>query len=270
MPECINPQVRELIHDYEMNQLTEAERDRFEEHLIDCPFCLHEAQAMQRLSTAMTANREAVLDALREDGLTFDRIRRRLTVRRESRWEMLAGWFQSWPGRSALAGAMAAAVLIGFLLRPQLANSPYFKDLSFQVPPYHSVQLRGGTLGEADKLFESAMEFYVQGKYAVAIGGIKHSLKLDSSHPDRWLYLGASQYALLDPKGAIKSLKEAERTGQGLTKTRARWYLSQSYLLQGKVDRARTLLESVAAENGERADDAKLLLVRIADRERQR
>lgn len=260
-----------MIHNYELNQLTETDRDRFEEHMICCSFCLSEVQSMQRLSTAMIANRGAVLVALGEDGLTFDRIRRRLTMSRESLWDRLGAFLSGWSGRSVLVGATAMAILVGFLLRPQPSGNPFRADLSFELPPYQNgLHLRGEPEDEATKLYASAMEFYVQGNYVAATTGIQHSLELDASHADRWLYLGASQYALLDTKGAIKSLKQAERSGQGLTKTRAQWYLAQSYLFQGKVGRARILLESVAAQNGERAEEAKLLLARISEHEQQR
>lgn len=260
-----------MIHNYELNQLTETDRDRFEEHMICCSFCLGEAQSMQRLSTAMVANREAVLVALGEDGLTFDRIRRRLTMSRESLWGKLGDFLSGWSGRTVLVGATAMAILVGFLLRPLPSDNPFRANLSFELPPYQNgLHLRGEPEDEATKLYASAMEFYARGNYVVAATGIQHSLELDASHADRWLYLGASQYALMDMKEAIKSLKQAERSGEGLTKTRAQWYLAQSYLFQGKVVRARILLESVAAQNGERAEEAKLLLARIGEYERQR
>jgi tetratricopeptide (TPR) repeat protein len=260
-----------MIYSYEMDQIADVDRDLFEEHLLTCSFCLGEVQSMHHLSTAMIANREAVLDVLRADGLTFDRVRRRLTETRETLWSRLGEFVRGWPGRSALAGAVAMAILMVFLLRPQPSSNPFRGDLSFDLPAYQNgLQLRGGPQDEATKLFESAMEFYVRGDYASAVSGIQHALRLDSSHPDRWLYLGVSQYALRDSKSAIKSLRQADREGQGLTQIRARWYLAQSYLFEGKVDRARALLESVAAQNGERADDAKLLLARISEHERQR
>jgi len=269
MQTCIDPEMRTMLHSYEMNQLSDAERDQFEEHLIDCPFCMDEVQSMARLSAAMIVHREAVLDALKTDGLTFDRIRRSLTTPRETIWDKLTGLFQGWQRRTALAGAVAAAILVTLLLRPP-STSLYRSDLSYDLPPYQlGVQLRGETQDEATRLFESAMKFYVEGDYGAAAQGIKHALRLDAGQAERWLYLGASQYALHDMKDAVKSLKRAERDGEGLTKTRAQWYLAQAYLYEGKVDRARVLLESVAAQDSERVEEARMLLSLISQRERQ-
>jgi len=271
MHECTDPQMRTLIHSYEYDQLPDSDRELFEEHLLSCTFCLGEAQSMHRLSTAMIANREGVLNVLRADGLTFDRVRRHLTTPRETLGSRLSKLLRGWPGRAALAGAAAMAILFGFLLRPPSADNPFRSDLSYELPPYaNGIHLRGGPEDDATKLFASAMEFYVQDDYGAAASGIKHSLKLDSSQPDRWLYLGAAQYAMRDARSAIKSLKQAERRGEGLTKTRAQWYLAQCFLFQGKVSRARALLESVTAQNGEHAEEAKTLLARISEHERQR
>ena len=264
MNECINHSLREILHGYEMNRLNEADRERFEAHLLECAFCLTEAESMRRLTNALLANRSAMLAALREDGLTFDQIRRRLLAPRESLLDKLAASLRTVFGRVALAGALATAVLFTFLLWPRTGDSPYRQYLSYDLPPYQTgLELRGEIHNEAATVFEAAMESYRRGNYRAAIDGIRKSLELDSNQPDRWLYLGVSQYAAHDARAAIRSLRKADEDGQGLTKLRARWYLAQSYLYLSKPTPAEALLEWIVAQNGEHAEDAERLLTLI-------
>ena len=264
---CTDPKLRLQLHAYELDQLNDTERDSFEEHLMSCPFCLSEVRAMRPVAAMMTAHREEIREALYQDGLSFERLRRQLTKRRESFAEKLSAWIKSWFGRASLATAVAAAVLFIFLFRSQPGINPYLNDLSFELPAYQTgIILRGEGEDEAGRLFESAMKFYNHGEYAAAAEGIQQSLHIDAKPPERWLYLGVSQFAQWDAKHAVKSLKQAVRTGQGLTRIRAQWYLAESYMLEGKVNDARALLQSVAAENGEHAADSRLLLSKIAIR----
>ncbi len=268
MIECTDPQLRELIHGYELDQLSADERQRFETHLFMCPFCLKEAQAMTRVSSFAVQHREELLETLRADGLSFDQISRRLRARRESVWERLAGVFQGWQRQAALAGALAVIILLAIVLKPRPAASPYEGYLSYELPAYRNdVRLRGEAEDEATRLFESAMDSYAAGNYAAASKGIKRSLKLDSQQPDRWLYLGAAQFAQKKPKAAIESLRNADRDGKGVTKIRARWYLAQSYLLNGEVRPAEDLLEWLVARDGEHAEDARSLLAKLREHE---
>lgn len=263
---CINPELRSRLHEYELGRLADAERESFEEHLMSCPFCLQEVRAMRPVAALVTEQRDALVDALRKDGLTYESLRNRLLSRPETMWDKLTAWLATWQGRTSLAGAVAVFALLMLVLRGPAGPSPFINDLSFEVPPYkNGITLRGEGQDEARSLFESAMRFYNRGDYVTAAQGIKQSLVLDQNHPDRWLYLGMTRFAQHDAKGAIKSLRRAERDGQGLVKMRARWYLAQSYLLAGNVRAAEPLLHSVAAEDGEYMDDARVLLDRIAE-----
>jgi tetratricopeptide (TPR) repeat protein len=263
--------MREYIHDYELNQLNDADRDRFEEHLMSCSFCTAEAQAMQPLTTVLTEHREGVLNALREDGLTFDQIRRQMTMPRETVWDRLSEFFRNWYGRTALVGAAAVAVIVAVLLYPHAGTPPYLADLSYELPPYESnLELRGEQSDQAAVAFEMAMDSYRQGHYAVAIKGIQRALDIDPDRSERWLYLGVSQYATHDARNAVCSLKKADANAEGLTKIRARWFLAQSYLYLGKVSPARPLLEWIIAQGGEHSEDAEKLLATVLEHEQAR
>jgi len=113
------------------------------------------------------------------------------------------------------------------------------------------------------------MESYRNSDYSAAISGIRNALEIDPNQPERWLYLGVSQYATHDARGALHSLKKADADGQGLTKIRARWYLAQSYLYLSKPAPARPLLEWVVAQNGEHSGEAQRLLALMQGQNRK-
>jgi len=54
---CCNSEIGTLIHAYELNQLTEVETHLFEDHLLECEFCLDEVSNFQEIcQTVLTDN----------------------------------------------------------------------------------------------------------------------------------------------------------------------------------------------------------------------
>ncbi|MDP8240983.1 MAG: hypothetical protein P9X24_17980 [Candidatus Hatepunaea meridiana] len=61
---CINLEIGELIDQYEMKQLSEAQRDLFENHLMDCEFCLQELEEMAPMASFLRENQVEIIRLL--------------------------------------------------------------------------------------------------------------------------------------------------------------------------------------------------------------
>ena len=72
MAQCIDEKLGSLITLYELNQLSEKERLRFEEHLLECDFCYQELKGMNPIVFAIRENGAVILKELQGEGLGFD------------------------------------------------------------------------------------------------------------------------------------------------------------------------------------------------------
>jgi hypothetical protein len=72
-------------------------------------------------------------------------------------------------------------------------------------------------------------------------------------------------YLQRDAKQAMKALGRADELARGRLKLRARWFLAQTYLLNGDRDRAEPLLEWIVAQERDYCQDAADLLNRVRE-----
>lgn len=59
MTECIDQQIGQQLHAWEMNWLTEDESDAFEVHCMLCPRCFKEIEAFQQAAQTLASDEEA-------------------------------------------------------------------------------------------------------------------------------------------------------------------------------------------------------------------
>jgi len=283
---CMNPEIGNLISHYEMGVLDESDRDRFEEHLLECDFCAQEVESMYAASTALLANREAVRKGLEEDGISFEALRRRLAARQpEPRaegmlkivWERLMNLRQSlrqpafrWATVGATTGLVliVAAVYLVTVPPSSRMSGRYVPFLSFQALPYEgSMTLRGEGAIPGKEDFDKGMEAYLQADYPRAARLIQRAVGKSPDRAEWWLYLGVCGYLQHDPAKALKALERADELSQGAVKIRARWFLTQACLLKGDHARAEPMLEWIILQNKDYSKDAFQLLSRLRQEE---
>jgi hypothetical protein len=277
---CTDPDLGHLIAHYELGQLSDTERDAFEQHLLRCEFCAQEVEAMHDVANALLANREAIRRGLAEDGITFEALKRDLAAPKPSWfrrffgriWEALdmnkhteqARIFWRATGVAVGIALVAVVVYVAVLNKETPSTSPYVPMLSFRVLPYEgSLTLRGGEKIDGQEIFDQGMEAYVQTDYKKAARLLRQATSKTGDQPTWWLYLGVCQYLLRDPKAAIKTLSRADELAQGAVKIRSRWFLAQACLLNGDRDRAEPLLEWIISQKRDHQEDAANLLGKL-------
>ncbi len=281
MDRCRDEDLGHFITFYETGALTEAERIRFENHLLECDFCRRELQEMQPAYAALNEHRQEILAQLSAEGLNFSKRKQQLldaqTLGGAEKTSPAIWWdrlLQAAAGisrpRVAIPALAVGAALILFLLwspSREPAN-PYLLYLNFEKAFFQAGEVRSESA--APDAFRQGMELYQQDDFLGAIG---HLEKAAQSHPDEgttWLYLGISYYLERQPKPAIEALRRAEQLTEPAQRNRALWYLAQAYLMEGSPDLSLPLLRTLASQKLEYATEADTLLVRIASIEQRK
>jgi len=273
MNECRDPQVGELITQYEMGELSDEERDRFEEHLMDCDFCRRELEGMLPTISAMRSHRAEILKGLHEEGISFESLKKRLlALPRSGRikktspkyiWEKILQGLRvfsrprGWVPAAVVVTALLLMITLPLFHHPE---NPYLTYLSFDKLPYQPQKLRGEMASQAERFFHKGMNEYLRGNYRGAIGNLREAVEKDPDNGTWWLYLGVCYYLNHQGKQAIEALTRADGLTQYSLNVKSRWYLAQAYLLQGDADRAIPLLERIRDQKREYATQADSLL----------
>ncbi|HEX7344511.1 MAG TPA: hypothetical protein VF398_09610 [bacterium] len=278
MARCIKEELGHLITFYEMDALREDDRLRFENHILDCPFCRSEVSRMFPLYRALDQSKSQVLARLQASGISFDSIRRQIlaTIQRSepikttgpSLWRRLILAVQGMrlPGEVIPALAATALILLLILLptHPPQVN-PYSAWLSFEKAYYQSVQDRAPGNAAAEAAFQKGMEFYQENNFKAAAGLLATAVQEDSLEGRYWLYLGISYYLDHQARRAVAALTKAESLSDPAQRNRARWYLAEAYLLQQDTVRSMPLLQSLVNEGYEYSEEADSLLIRVRE-----
>jgi tetratricopeptide (TPR) repeat protein len=102
MSQCTNKNIGQLIHLYELNLLSEEDRDRFEIHLYECEYCLNSVQEFEKVSELINTDSD-IRDTI--DSAVKDHAVKPSQTDRRSRHIMPAILF-------------AAVVLVLFIFKP--------------------------------------------------------------------------------------------------------------------------------------------------------
>jgi len=271
MNECIAPEVGALITQYEMGQLSDEERNRFEEHLMDCDFCRRELEETLPTISTMRRHKAEIVQGLHDEGISFESLKERLLalsrpgqIQKTSPkyiWEKILQGFRTF-GRPRIfvPAAVVVTALLLFVTLLHHPDNPYLAYLSFEKLPYRPQKLRGEMATEAERLFHQGMNDYLRSDYRGAIGNLRKAVEKAPDKGAWWLYLGVCYYLDHQGKQAIEALTKADTLTQHSLKIRTRWYLAEAHLLQGDVDRAIPLLEWIRAQKREYAAQADSLL----------
>jgi tetratricopeptide (TPR) repeat protein len=276
MESCTDEKTGALRIQYELGQLKNAERERFEEHLLVCDFCFRELSESAPWTAALLEKRAEIRENLRRQGLTFES-QKALYMRSlpastgaesksENRWFRLLRRLKAGPKPVILLPAGAVALLALFLLifRPSPEpSSPYLSLLQFEPIPYESSVVRGGSDNEAELRFQEGMIRYQKGDYAGAVKVLKTAAASDPENGIYRLFLGVSYFLDRQADPAIQALSAADSLTQFSFQEKTRWYLAQAYLLKSDANRAIPLLRWLVEQNGEYTARAAELLRRI-------
>ena len=235
-------QIREndIVERYLNRQLTEAERDAFELHYLECAECFELLKTYEGLREALAGEAAGV-------GAT-------------------AGTSSWW--NHALLGAAAAVLLIALGLwlygagldGPPSGPGPSLVFLAHFEPPSYKPPTLRGTLDAAGRQFQTAMTAYNNGDYSSALGGLEKASRLDASSPGTSFFLGICYLLQNQTDAGVEALRQTTQLGDSPYLEEAHFYLAKGYLQQRDVDAAIPELEKVIALNGALQTEAQALL----------
>jgi hypothetical protein len=105
MSKCVDTHIGKLLHDYEMGWLSDNERERFEMHLMECPYCFEEVRQFRHAAELLSEDetvRAAVAGAVED-------VEREVTF-----WQRVRDLF--WPKTNVLLKPAFVYLLIVLLL----------------------------------------------------------------------------------------------------------------------------------------------------------
>jgi tetratricopeptide (TPR) repeat protein len=241
--DCATVKTESIAERYLRRELTEAEQETFEEHLVACTACFEEVAALCALKAELERSRKQIVA---EAGA------------RPSPWRR--PWLLA-----AAAAVLAVAAGLGVWMRLQPASSltPELAELAAIEPPaYAPVRLRGSE-DNAARRFREAMELYSRGDWNGALPGLRAAATLDPEAPHFAFYLGACALLAGETGEAITQLQRTADMGDTLFLEEALFYLAKAHLQAGGVTAARDALVKVILLNGDRSQEAQALIDRL-------
>ncbi len=259
---CSNPEIGKLLNQYEFNQLSETDNNMFEDHLMECVFCLREINEMLPITSVMQENRKEIVKSLHKKGISYNSLRKELLAEKvvpisAQIFEKLNGLIDYLMRPIVYAPATALAVVVFLLLIIYPSDNPYLNHLDTNKLLYEG-RLRQEN--REDSLFHEAMGNYQIDQFKISADLLKIVVEENSASWKYHLYLGISYYMDKQPELAINSLIQADSLSQYSMKFEIRWYLAQSYLLNNRPNEAKPLLQWLAKTPNPYSDPVKKLL----------
>ncbi len=275
---CEEIKRRDLVEEYLLGQLDDAEREEFELHFLGCDRCLEDLRVHDALREQLSRSRAAILAEVPRQG-------------------------QAWYWVAVAATCAAAAVVIGTILlwprqqgplappippptaqatqptppppkpppapvEKEAPEMPTLAELArVEPPPYTAMILRGPTT-ESLRTFRAAMRQYTAGDYAGAIPGLREACRLDPEAANAAFYLGVC-YLLTDQNDrARQELVRTVSLGESPYLEATRFYLAKAYLRANDVAAARSELGGVMQMHGDLEARARRLLSQLNARQK--
>jgi tetratricopeptide (TPR) repeat protein len=250
----------DVIEQYLLGRLTDADREAFEAHVFECDRCLGALETTRALREELSRQRAAILTEP-------------------------AGSRPAWPWMLAAAAALLAAAVgsRAWLLRsgpaeepravvsgapPPVARAPMAPAESIQAlaaidpPRYVPFAVRGAD-DERSRRFESAMRNYVAGDYRRASIGLRRMLADDPSDVEANFFLGIALLMTDDVDGAIQRLRQTVAQGASPFQQTASFDLSKALMRKGDLDAAEQELSRTIDLPGSHGADASNLLKQL-------
>lgn len=268
---CTNPELGAMITRYELGLLTDAERQKFEEHLLSCNACFADFYEFLPVAQTMKSHPQECLEALAAPvGWAASLRQFRLAV-----WAELDALCEHASVRAAgyaFASAVVAVALL-FVFAPEwhydhLAQSAGYLELSTS---WHSYAQRDpGSIQSADSLFQEAIFHY---RYqqdttradSAVLAMLRQVLALVPTHANAHFFLGVFWYQMNTVDSALVHLKQADALENPEWRQARHWFLGNAHLQRNEVESAQRELRLAAAAGGSYAQAANDLLARIAE-----
>ena len=226
---------------YVLGELSEAEREAFETHYLQCADCLEELERYRDLQTAL----QRAAPSIRAEPFTP-------AARRQWVW-------------GAAAVSVVAVIGLAIWLRTPTqellsSSGPSLEELAqVMSPPYTPANLRGATT-EASERFRKAMERYLAEDYEAAIAGLRAANELNPGAPDVAFFLGVCHLLTGETDVAIERLQETVAFGPSPYLEEAHFYLAKAHLRRGKLHAAEERLNEMVRMRGRLEGEARELL----------
>lgn len=277
---CDHVRAADLVAQYVHRRLSDAERDRFEEHFLGCGACFQAVQDFRLLRESLAPHA--------------------LPVAAPS-----APWWRRLIVPALAAAAATAAVLIAVVVQspsgppgldaPTVAEAPVTAEpqaeppgaapaaaieppvaaptgpsrielvgqlARFEPPAYRPSTLRS-VESDGQRRFREAMASYEAGEYAVAAQGLREAARVLPDAAEVHFYLGVSELREGRVAEARAALETVIAGGSPIFEEDARFFLGKAHLVAGDVEEARVSFARVAALAGDREVEARRLVAAI-------
>jgi TolA-binding protein len=269
---CESVEERDLIEQYLLGRLSDADRDAFEAHAFECDRCLNALETMRILRAELRQQLATVAPEA-------------TTVRR---------WPWSWQGALAAAAAILVVALgIGWQLRhaPPAQNSPTARTagpttaptsatredstpppiapsdtvlaLARIEPPRYVPFTTRGAEDERARRFDRAMQDYSNGDYQRAATGLRRVLADDSGDVETNFFLGIALLMTDDVDGAIERFRAVIARGDSPFRQVASLDLAKALMRKGDLAAAEQELSRTITLPGTHQSDASDLRRRL-------
>jgi|SRR5215471_3318286 len=258
---CNECDERQIPERYLRGQLTDSERDDFEEHYFECASCFSELQTKLELRDEL--------------------LRQPIAPTHERAGFFSHAW--AWPLTSAALALFAVGSWWYSGRKPpiehpavssQQPNNPELRQLPSQPEPllnelarvqplpYKPAVLRG-VEDQAHEEFDQAMQLYSKGEYKKAIPGLRTAVN-DSPQTARFgLYLGVCYLLSGQTDSAIESLRRVITLDDLLYAEPAHFYLAKAYLQKKDVEAAIVELQATTRFRDNNQAEAADILRRL-------
>lgn len=264
--DCRGVEDQEILERYLLGQLSDPDREEFEQHFFACDSCFSQLQTELALQDEL---RQHPPHRGRASGVSLR---------------------QFWGWRLAFAFAVVAlvAVILWYAVpRPQPEQhagsappvttpqtSPQTQQLStpassldelakVEAPSYSPIVLRG-TEDEAHQIFRKAMRHYVKNDYAGAIPGLRTAAKASPEMPSFHFYLGACYLLSGQTDRAIESFRKTASLANPTYSGPAHFYLAKAYLRKKEVPAAEQEFQTTIRLGGSNAAEAQQILYQLS------
>lgn len=243
---CTDPEIGKLIFMYELKLLSGDERERFEDHLLSCEYCMDEVWRFSPVIAGMEKHREQILAELeREEAV--ETLPRPYIEKNLGLFVWLPSLFRPAPIGIAFAVAIVAFIAL-VSLYPRL-NYSSLAEISRE--PFPSISF----MGEADslagaRLFSQGMAFYRNGNDSAAVHSLRQALRLDSTNAAALFYLGISCMQLGQLDAATAAFAKGLALNDSLYHERLLWYDGNARLARNDDVRALRRFEAIKVLNG--------------------
>ena len=275
---CTNPKMKQLISLYQFDLLSEAQKTSVEAHLLECDACFAE---LYRLSPAMeliNKKPDQFVSALQPRQTIFTNIfklmKKFVCALKNTGLLILTTISKMWeiPAIKIIIPAAATIILAIFVLLP---SSKQYSDLAIlDKASYISFRLKGpAEITNTQKIFEKAMKFYAQDKYAEAIPMLLDFTKKEPDSAYGNFYLGVCLVLTDQLERGIEKLEISAKLCQQhellILEERCYWYLGNAYLKINKVKEALIFFEKIIKLENVFEEDAREQVARIRERQQQ-